>query len=313
MSSELPVRKLSRLGNELHLTAAIAAVRLFPGHHEWGAVFALLVRRCADDWVDDWAREDRFRAPSTPTQAMSIRRIAASLHRPYTTTHAYVRGLLKTGAVVEIDGQITLSTSAAFAPATTAFMTLAHDSFVRLAGDLSRDVAFSRPARAPSPLLRKMTLLAAFDAWLIPFEYAAEPVLDWTSRLVWTVIVVASVRHVTEDPVLSDAYACRPTPDEIRRPVPMRQIQALTGLSYGTAYRHCKALEAMDVVRYDRGGWLLVSSQLADERIDQGVRAVIDYFCKRIDELVSYGFDPADPERFYIDGRPDYVPLDGRA
>lgn len=306
MSSELPVRKLSRLGNELHLTAAIAAVRLFPGHHEWGAVFALLVRRCADDWVDG----KRFRAPAASVQSMSIRRIAASLHRPYTTTHAYVRGLLKTGAVVEVEGGITLAISAAFAPATTGFMTLAHDSFVRLAEDMSHDVAFPAPIRAPSPLLRKMTLLAAFDAWLIPFEYAAEPVTDWTSRLIWTVIVVASVRHVTEDPALSDAYACQPTPDDIRRPIPLRQIMALTGLSYGTAYRHCKALEALDVVRYDRGGWLLVSSQLADERIDQGVRAVIDYFCKRIEELISYGFDPSDAARFYIAGRPDYASLD---
>lgn len=305
MSSKRPIRKLSRLGNELHLTAAIEAMRLFPGHHEWGPVYVLLLRQCVEDWVE----RRRFRPPAVVTQSMSIRRIAASLHKPYTTIHGHVRGLLDTGAFVEVYGRIALAISPAFARLAIGFMTRAHDSFVRLAEDLSGDMAFSAPVRAASPTLRKMTLLAALDAWLIPFEYAAEPVTDWTSRLIWTVIVVANVRHITQDPVLSATYADHPTPDAIRRPVPMRQVIALTGLSYGTAYRHCKALEAMDVVRYDRGGWLLVSSQLADARIDQGVRAVIGYFHKRIGELVAYGFDPGDAARFYIKERPNYVAL----
>ncbi|MHA6723270.1 winged helix-turn-helix domain-containing protein [Sphingomonas sp. RS2018] len=309
MSVGLPVRKLSRLGNELHLTAAIEAMRLFPGHHEWGAVYALLLRRCAGDWVED----ERFRAPVAITQSMSIRRISASLHKPYTTIHGYIRGMLDVGAIVEVDGGIALATSAGFARTAIGFMTQAHDSFVRLADDLNGDMSFAAPVRAPSPSLRQMTLVAALDAWLIPFEYAAEPVTDWTSRLIWTVIVVANVRHITLDPVLSDTYAHEPTPDDIRQPIPMRQIIAMTGLSYGTAHRHCKALEAMDVVRQDRGGWLLVSSQLADARIDQGVRMVIDYFHKRITELVAYGFDPADAARFYIGSRPDYVTLEAVA
>ncbi len=306
MSIGLPVRKLSRLGNELHLTAAVEAKRLFPGHHEWGAVYALLVRLCAEDWVEG----ERFRAPVDVTQSTSIRRIAASLHKPYTTIRGYIRGMIEAGALVEVDGRIALATNDLFAAVTIEFMTRAHDSFVRLAEDLSTDIAFAAPIRAPSSQLRKRTLLAAIDAWLIPFEYAAEPVTDWTSRLIWTVIVVANVRHITQDRALSDTYAYKPTPDDVRRPIPMRQIIQLTGLSYGTTHRHCKALEAMDVARYDRGGWLLVSRQLADARIDQGVRMVIDYFHKRINELVAHGFDPADAARFYIEARPDYVALD---
>lgn len=300
------VRKLSRLGNEIHLTAAMEAVRSWPGHHQWGTVFVLLLRGCVDDWVEG----DRFRAPAAVTRSASIRSVAASLHRPFTTIHRHALGMLARGALVDVGGRIAVSPDPAFAPTVIRAMTLAHDSFVRLAEDLSRGgMAFPAPTRGAAPDLRRRTLLAALDVWLIPFEYAPEPVADWTSKLVWIVIVIANVRHVTVDPDLSERYAVAPTPDDVRRPIPIAAIIALTGLSYGTAYRHCQALAALNVVRYERGGWLLVSSQLEDEKVDQGVHALLAYFRKRIGDLIAYGFDPARAGDFYIDARPDYAEI----
>lgn len=303
--SGIAVRKLSRLGNELYLTSSTIAAGIVPGHYDWGIVMILLLKRGAADWVSDGG----FARPATLTQFSSINAMAASLNKPYATMHRYVTGLVKHGLVVRTDRGVAITNDPVIAPRIVAVMTLAHDSFVRLAEDLAGDRRFPAPTRAVARDLSHRILLAALDVWLVPHEYAREPVVDWTSKLVWIVIVVANVRHIVTDPVLSDRYADDPTPDDLRRPITVRAIARLSGLSYGTVYRHCRTLAALDVIRYDRDGWLLVSRQLANEEVDQGVTALLDYFDKRIVELGAYGFDPAGAGAFYLDGRPPYVPI----
>ncbi len=214
--------------------------------------------------------------------------------------------LIRHGLVVDAENGVAVSNDPAIEPLILALVMVAYQSMIRLAEDLHPDMAFGSPDHVPVSDLPLRIMTTGIDLWLVPHEYAAEPVADWTSKLVWIVIVVANVRHITTDPALSERYAVAPTPDDLRRPITVRQIGRITGLSYGTVYRHCQSLAEKDVIEYDRGGWLLVSRQLKHRSVDQGVKALLAYFRKRIEELVSFGFDPAVADRFYINGRHQY-------
>ncbi|UAJ08913.1 winged helix-turn-helix domain-containing protein [Glacieibacterium megasporae] len=303
--NDIAVRKLSRLGNELHLSSSIATAELVPGHFESAVVLILLLRRCGGDWIDG----ECFRRPQKIVQCASINALAASLHKPYATIHRHVMRLIDLGWVVSVDRGVAISINPGIEQQIIELMVFAHDSVVRLTEDLGRDMPFRSADRIPAPDLRWRIIAMALDIWLVPFEYAAEPVPDWTSKLVWIIIIVANVRHITIDPELTERYANNFTPDEVRRPITARAIARLSGLSYGTVYRHCQTLAKNDVIRYQREGWVLASRQIGSDQIDRGVRALLDYFKKRIVELVSYGFDPTNAATSYLDRRPEYVSL----
>ncbi|MHA6722540.1 hypothetical protein [Sphingomonas sp. RS2018] len=305
--SEMAVRKLSRLGNELLLTSSYAAAHFVADRYDWGVVLLVLLKRCADDWIDD---DDVLRRPEALTRRSSINAIAASLDRPYATIHRHVMSLIGEGLVVQVDGGVAVSNDPAVADRIVALLTLAHDSLVRLAEDFAGEVEFPAPPSVPVRDLHKRILLAAFDVLLVPFEYAREPVMEWTSKLVWIVIIVANVRHITIDPVLADRYAYDPTPDALRRPIGARAIAKLTGLSYGTVYRHCRLLAELDVIRYDGTGWLTVTNQLFNPDVDHGVIALLGYFNRRLIELVAAGLDMDAVASFYLAGRPPYGPVE---
>lgn len=145
----------------------------------------------------------------------------------------------------------------------------------------------------------------------MPFEVARSRVVDWTSGLVWLAIVVANVRHVTVDPELSERYADAPTPDALRRPINVRALAAMTGLTYGTVYRHCQRLAAADVIVYDRDGWLTTALQVNDQQVDTGVKALLGYYVQHINELVLRGLDVGAVADRYLAGRPPYAASPG--
>lgn len=303
--ARFPIRKLSRLGNEMHLSGSRAVLDLTDGQHDWGIVALLLMSRCASDWIVD----GDFRRPALLTQAVSLRAMANSLRIPYASAHRYMKALRDRGWVVDTGSGFAISNDDQHADRMIAFLQTAHDAMIRLIEDLSGDYTFMPPQPSSSPDLCRAIVAAALDIWLIPFEVAREPVIDWTSKLIWIVIAIANVRHITLDADASELYACSPTPDTLRQPITVRSIAVLTGLSYGTTYRHCQTLSQHDVIEYDRGGWLVVSRQLHQANVDRGVKRLLDYYGKRIGELAALGLDVAQTQRLYRDGRPAYVSL----
>ena len=303
--TEFPIRKLSRLGNEMHVSGSRAVLDLTDGRHDWGVVALLLMSRCASDWIAD----GDFRRPPALTQAVSLRAMAHSLGIPYASAHRYMKALRDHGWVVDTGKGYAIGTDDRQVDRIITFLRTAHDSMVRLIEDLSVDCAFPPPQRSSHPDLCRAIVAAALDIWLIPFEAAREPVPDWTSKLIWIVIAVANVRHITLDASASETYAYTPTSDVLRRPITVRSIAALTGLTYGTTYRHCQALAQLDVIEYDRGGWLTASRQLDQADVDKGVKALLDYYGKRIGELATLGLDVSRVQTFYRGGRPAYVAL----
>lgn len=61
------------------------------------------------------------------------------------------------------------------------------------------------------------------------------------------------------------------------------------------------------MIKYDRGGWLLASRQLDDDAVDEGVRALLAYYAKRISELAALGLPVESVERCDIGPRPEYA------
>ncbi|WP_156460752.1 hypothetical protein [Sphingomonas sp. Leaf339] len=288
------------------MSSTLAVIELGKGRYEWGVVALLLLSRCASDWVVNGV----IGPPVRIAQSLSIRAIAQSLDAPYASIHRYVSALQEQGLAIVSDNGVAISNDPAVAPAVVAFLVGAHDRLIRLVEDLAPDLPINGAGSVPHRGLLAATLSAALDISLVPYEIAREPVIDWTSKLVWIVIIVANVRHVTTDYDLSRAYAFKPTPDDVRVPIGVRTISAMTGLSYGTTFRHCKKLAQQDVIKYDRGGWLLASRQLNDDAVDEGVKALLAYYAKRINELAALGLSVESLERAYIGPRPDYVIID---
>jgi DNA-binding transcriptional regulator YhcF (GntR family) len=303
--AEFPIRKLSRLGNEMHLSAVRAVHDLADGQHDWGIVALLLMSRCVPDWIVG----NEFRRPVSLTHAVSLRAMAHSFRIPYASAHRHMVGLRQRGWVMDTGDGFAISNDDQHADRMIAFLTTAHDCLIRLIEDLSPHCVFPPAQHSPTPDLFRSIVATALDIWLIPFEVAREPVTNWTSKLVAIAIAIANVRHITVDAVASERYAWTPTRDALRRPITARSIAALTGLTYGTTYRHCQALAQRDVIEYDRGGWLIASRQLHHASMDHGVKAILSYYNKRIGELAALGLDVSQVQRLYVAGRPPYVPL----
>lgn len=301
------VRKLSRFSQEMHFSGTMVAIDIGDGNYDHGIVALLVLARCAADWIDG----DRLRAPATLTRSISIRAIAASLQCPYTSVNRHVAALKAKGLLVVGDKGCAISNAPDVAPRVLALIAAAHDSLIRMVEDFGTDVALPAPAPAADRHLLTTSVAVAFDIWLVPFEYARPFAHNWTSALVYMLIIVANVRHITTDPALSERYASEPTPDALRAPIGTRQIARLARLSYGTSFRHCKALQAKGIIDHVRDGWLLPGHRLGNRDVDGGVQALHLYYLKRIAELTALGLDAADPRRHYLAGRPPYAPLDG--
>ncbi len=287
----------------------MAVLDLTRNRHDLGVVALLVLSRCVDDWLSD----DRIARPVRLTRSISIRAIARSLEAPHATIQRHVHKLRADGLIVDVGSGYAIGNDPAHAAIVIDFLKAAHDSLIRLADDFRTKVRFDRTTRARDPGLLAATIAAALDIWLIPFELARTPVTDWTGKLVWIAIAVGNVRHVTTDAALSRLYSDVPTPDELRRPLDARTIALVTRLGYGTVYRHCQKLARASVITYDRGGWLVAARQFEQGKVDRGVRALLGYYCKRINELVALGLDPGHAAGYYQQARPDYVPLPGSA
>ena len=303
MERHLAIRKLSRLGNEFYLRASLAVMDLTPGQYERGIVALLLLKRCAPDWIEG----RRIRRPRDIARTSSIKAVATSLGRPYPTINRHFHKMIADGLCVETEQGYAISNTEANEPRVVRLLTTAHDSLVRLAEDIAAGLGLHRTDGKPTPELVTLTIAAALDMWLVPFEYARKPVTDWTSKLVWLAIIVANVRHITDDPELSERWAYDTVPDHHRVPMTVRTIAGITRLSYGTVFRHCRQLEAQDVIHYDRGGWLLESRQLLSEDVDQNMRDILGYYTRRLNELSAAAFDTGNPDAFYLGPRPEHV------
>jgi hypothetical protein len=294
-----PVRQVSRIVTELHLTGVANLRELSPDHYERGILLQALIRNSLPDWFDG----NELRAPSELRYYTSINTLAASFRRPFETVRRHVRALVAEGACVEVARGVAVGADPAMAARLTRFLAMTHDTLLRIAEELHELGLLPRcsgPDMAPP---RRAITGAGLDLQLLPMESLREPLPDWTVLLVWGVIDGLCVRHVTVDPVLSATFSHDSTPDEVRRPVMLRTVAAASGVPYQSVWRHAKALAATGAITAKGDGYIVSPSYLRSSAMEERVIGVVEYFQRRIVEMIREGLDPAKPMPWLI-GRP---------
>jgi DNA-binding MarR family transcriptional regulator len=297
--AELAIRRLSRLAGELHLSGVAALARLLPGAGDEGVVALVLLRVC----LADWTPADRIGTPAAITQGTTLRSLTRSLDRSPGTMHGLVQRLVARDFVERGPGRLHVSPAAA--ARVVAYLEEVHDLILRFAEDMRAAGAPAADGRGGRACPMRMVLAVGLDMMLIPFETFRGEVGDWTAKKLWIALSTLAVRHITTDPVLSARHAVASTPDSERRAVPATLLRSVTGLSTPTAWRRLKALEAAGLAAQRDGGWIIRSHQLLEPAVEASVRTSLDYYLRRLNELVAAGLDAGRPP--YLTGRPPLV------
>lgn len=300
----IPFRQISRLAHELHFNGLRNLHDISPRRYDRGVVWMLVARCC----LPDWTRDETLRPPVAPTIFASINSLAASLGRPYETVRNHVHALVRERLCVSDPKGVALSPTPDVAPRIVEFLAATHDVFLRFAEDVSRWIDL--PVRMGSTGVGPAQILKpALDAQLAPFEILRTSFADWTAMMVWAVVAGGCVRHVTVDAVLSAEYAEVVPPDGARRSVTLASLEAVTGLPYSTLWRHVRQLEARGLlVRKDKG-WIVSETYLQGPGIEDGTRAAVAYYCRRVAEQTQSGLDPRRADEAYLRERPPLVSL----
>lgn len=297
----LPYRRLSRLTNELHLSALLETRAHLTSDFLGGTVLLTVMRLCADDWT----RHGVIAAPNSPRRAASASAIATSLRRPYETVRRQVRALVAAGLCCEVAGGLAIDPAATKVAGAYARL---HDIYLGFVQAMAEaDVLEARSSRTGAPSLSRV-MATALDALLVPFELFADTIGNWQSMPIWLVVTTANVRPITTCPELSERFADASTPDAMRRPTPPRSIERLLGASYGTVWRHCRMLEARGLLTRTRDGWLVRTEQLRAPDVEAAVVASMHYYHRRAAALVHLGLDPHAPP--YDKERPPLAVID---
>ncbi len=298
----LPFRLISRISNEMHLSGMILVDTALPQDFDRSIVLLVVMRVCAPDWTQAGV----LRAPPCPTRFTSANSIATSLRRSPETIRRHVQALIDGGICVRGTGGIALNPDPAVRPDLVRLYAAYHDLLIGFVADLAAHRLLPAPVRGPDDALLAAIVGTTLDIALIPFEQFGHLFADWTSMRVWSGIGALNVRHIMLDPVLNDRYAVASTPDDQRRPVPLRTVERTLGIPYATAWRHCRLLETRELVSQTDRGWLVRVAQLRDDAMEEAVVAAVQYYCRRIATLIAGGLDPSHADDRYIARR---VPL----
>ena len=117
---------------------------------------------------------------------------------------------------------------------------------------------------------------------------------DILSAVVYSAIMSANAKAITNDPVNAWRYATHrtPPPDALRKPVSVLHIAALLGAPYETVRRHVGDLVAGGkCVRVGKNGILLRMSEMQRPEVLQSGKTITLRFVQVIAALKTLGFD----------------------
>ncbi|WP_221364503.1 hypothetical protein [Sphingomonas jinjuensis] len=295
---ELPVRHLSRLGGEMHMSAIAALKILSPGIEDKAIVALVALRVC----LPDWTQGDRPAPPVDIRHTTTLRSMARSLKWPLGSMHAMVARLIEDGLIARERRGLFIAPAAA--DRVIPYLEAVHDLTLRLAEDYHAAGGL-RPSRRPGPCSLATLLAVALDIMLVPFETFGASLGDWTATKLWNSIAILSVRRIVLDPELSRRYAVGPPPDSERRAVPATRLREIAEVKLATAWRRLRALEEAGRISQRDGGWLIRTDQFLEKDLNATFRAGVVYYLRRLNELVAAGLNPANPP--YFNGRPPWM------
>ena len=287
MNQMLPYRQLSRLAGEFYADTSYMLARLMPRRYPQAVLFVLVARVCLPEWFQD----GKIIPPTAANRALTMNAIATSFSRPFETTRRYVQALIKEDFFVRVENGVTLSPSSDNAARVFSFFKEQNNLFIDFVTDIFHTCDIDWPDPGKDEPDAAAILIRALDILLYPFETSRPVSTHWVTMLVWTLISAENTRHITRDPELNRRYATIATPDEQRRPVPLRPIAKRMHLPYTTVWRLCKEMEAAGLASRIDDKWVLRASDLSRTEVDTMVSANMDYILRKVRELVALGLD----------------------
>ncbi|USU07949.1 hypothetical protein NF700_12785 [Sphingomonadaceae bacterium OTU29MARTA1] len=300
----LPIRRASRVANEMHLSGMGLVNRALPRQFDRSIVLLVIMRVCAPDWT----RGGYLHRANGITRFVSVNNIAASLHRPFETVRRHVQALKDAGICVSHSSGLALNPDPSVGLDLLWLYAEYHDLLLKFTEDFGAAGMLPPPVPTRAPGLRLTAIETALDIALMPFERFGTVFADWAQMRVWGCIGALNVRRVMLDPNLDERYSVVSTPNELRRPVPLRSVARTLDMPYATVWRHAHALKAREMLTETSMGWAVLSNQLREDMMESQVRAATLYYMRRLGALTKLGLDPANLDGDYVHGRPTLMP-----
>lgn len=283
---------MRRLLAEAVTHVAVAALPLFGGRPDRALIYMLLSRRT--------------RNGNLPTPVLAM---ADSLGIPFETTRRHVGVLANAGLCRRLRGGMVATPVIDDAPAAR-FADLIHDCVVHF---IARLAAIDALPHYPVPTRgydRDAGLQVCVDLMLSLMHSSAALFSDRLDLLLHAAIVAANAGRINADDDLSRRYAAahQVPPLELLRPVRIRQLAHLLGLSEATVRRRLKPL-------YGRVFHNMPEGLLVDEHWhgSAATLAVVERSAgdlrRALGALANHGFPFHDPSLAYRRGPPRALPI----
>ncbi len=300
-ATAVPVRQLNRLRTEMEMSSIQRWHRLFPATPKTGVEYAIIARVCLPDWI----RDGELAPPATPTRAITIRKIAASLGTPPESTRRRVGAMLDCGMLTASAQGVSLAATPDAAQRTMDYFTGIHDLFLRTVEDIPLTCDVDLPVGATSAFEAGDLISRALDTLLVAIDTYPLGNIDWVEMMMWAALSAVATRKVTYDPVLARRFGDAIPADEHRLGISLRKLAGALNIPYATAWRHIQTLDQAGLVtRLDEQHWTILTANLMQDSVRDTLAPPAHFMLRRVRELTRLGLDPAQATRLYKQGRP---------
>ena len=306
VDSNLPLRQITRLRDEMAMSSAQLTAPLFSNQPLLAVEFGIVARVSLPDWITG----QTLSRPKTLTRGIPARNLALSLGGPRETVRRHVNQLLERGVLVASEHGIAVANTPENEALALSYYRTIHDLFVRLIGDLAVTTDVALPVGTPATFGISDVIVRGIDTLLLPidtFRFAKK----LSVAFVWSAMTVSTVRRITYDPVLSRLYGDALPPDDLRADISLHQLAGALNMSYTTVWRHIQTLRVAGLVtRLSDDRWTVLSANLMNESVRKVAILPSMLTLRKVRELVQLGFDPHLASDQYIAGRPPLAQFD---
>ena len=274
-----PQRSVTRLVLDFFTTVLRITARIQDGNLHRGLVFLAISHASIEHLPQDAVLAERYKSvpPDALRRPISVNALAQTLSLSAETTRRHVQALIQRGDCVRVGalGVIVPHACMVSAPIRQANVEILA-AFEKLLADL-RSIGFnlqqfnapqgpgkiaadgggaSPPALLVTRLVNHYILRTLLDG--IPVHG------DFLRGALFVTVMSANSRHIAYNPKLAWRYATadEAPPDELRKPVSIRQIAVDLDLPYATAHRNMMKMAADGICIRQTGGWIIPTAVL---------------------------------------------------
>lgn len=284
LTTEVPLRRLTRLLAEMQTTINAAGLRAFDGDMDRFVIFALILREGL---------------PGTRERPISAHSLSISLQRSFETVRRHINALIASGYCVRVRGGVVAAPEAADRPEIRELIRLANDCFVRFVEDLRNAGLRITATRAMTSYDPAIGVSGAVDVMLTTVETNRGLHGDWLDLALFSTVLCANAYRYDAlggdgSMMIDDRHAVRPS-----------VIARVLGLPETTVRRRMGRLTATGgAMTQVRRGLLVSQDWLATPQAAATTAATLAGVRREIARAVARGFPIDTPTIAYVDQRP---------